>query len=314
MSGHVLRDLPPVDVLSRRLWGGVAGLARWTLARRRGRRALARMLDGGLPPWLGEPLAFLAGEPLEAPDLAVRNRVEGLRRALRRRGDEEIETWVTFPAPEAPTVTAGRARDVAARTVPLKHVAAVGSILPYWGTFLFLCAKSLRARAILELGACAGISSAYLAAAPAGTWLTTVEGSEALSRLAASHLAQTSPHARVLNMSFDDALDVILASGPPELDLVFLDGEHTAGALRHYFERVLPHLREGGAFLIDDIHWSEAVETAWTAVSRSPGLAWSIDLGRIGLCVRGRPDGEARTVDFSPFTAFWRRGGPAAAP
>lgn len=303
MSLGVLRDLPPLDVFSRRFWEASLGFARWLASRRRGQRAVESMLQSGLPPSLREPLEFLLGAPLRPEDRERRRRIETFRRTLLDRRGESVETWSTL------STSSAEEGGIALRSVSLQHVAAVGSILPYWGSFLLLCARSIGARSIIELGACAGISSCYLAAAGEPR-LITVEGSEALSRLAARHLGQVSSNARVLNQSFDEALNEVLPGLSGPLDLAFIDGEHTGKALRHYVERLVPHIREGGIILLDDIHWTEDMEDAWIAVAASEGNQFSVDLGRLGMCIRGGPQTKPLVLDFSAFTTFWRRGSP----
>ena len=56
-------------------------------------------------------------------------------------------------------------------------------IKAYWGVFLHLCARETRAKTIVELGSCAGISASYLGASPYCKKLLSVEGSPELARL-----------------------------------------------------------------------------------------------------------------------------------
>src|SRR5204863_9454435 len=102
----------------------------------------------GLPKELGGPLAFLLGGSLLPEEERMRREIEDARRALLRRGDERIETWSTSTdaGPDRPDPSLP---DVISRSVSLRHVAAIGSILPYWGTFLLLCARSIQARTVL---------------------------------------------------------------------------------------------------------------------------------------------------------------------
>jgi predicted O-methyltransferase YrrM len=303
-----LRDQPAPPLFSRRFWGGALGFSRWLLLRPRGRRELAAMLDDGLPQQLREPMEFLLGAELSVADAAVRGHIEAVRRRLLL-SVESVEAWTTDARRGADAQEP--AADITPRSVPLRYVAAVGSIVPYWGCFLLLCAKALNARAVLELGSCAGISSSYLAAAPTCAWFATIEGSRALSRLAAEHLAAVNPSARVINRTFDDGLDELLPALPGPLDLVFVDGEHTARAQQRYFDRLWPRLREGGVLLFDDIRWDRDVLEGWRLLAHTPGLACAVDLGRLGLCVRGSALAKPLVFDFSRFTTFWLPRAPA---
>jgi hypothetical protein len=69
-------------------------------------------------------------------------------------------------------------------------------------------------------------------------------------------------------------------------------------------------VREGGIVLLDDIHWNRDLEDGWRGLAGSAFNAYSVDLGRLGMCIRGADDRAPQVFDFSQFTMFWRRGAP----
>jgi hypothetical protein len=176
------------------------------LARRRIRTLSAQ----GMPPQLVGPLEFLFTGQL-APDDADRVRaIENLRAQLAR----QKQTYPPVSASSSPPADGA----VMAHRVSIPRA---------WGTFLFLCAKSFRVKRILEMGSGAGISGAYLSAAPSCESLTTIEGSAARAALARETLKAVGAPARVLQMDLNAALDDIFGAKDANFDLMYLDGDHT---------------------------------------------------------------------------------------
>lgn len=250
-----------------RLWR--RGLA--PLASRRVRRAVAR----GLPTALEDPLQFLLGRPPASSAARASQEVERLRSDLVR-SRERLGVW-EGPGREAPRSP--------------QWIAEVSSVDREWGVFLHLLAAGCGARTILELGACAGISSCYLASVDSCTRMIAVEASTSLAPLAEATLARLKGRAEVILAPFERALEDLAPALSAAVDVVFLDGDHALAPTLGYVERIVPLLRQGGLLVIDDIRWSREMLAAWREVSRRPGFSHVVDVGRMGVCVRG-PDGE----------------------
>jgi len=168
-----------------------------------GRRALDRMLRDGLPARLERPLAFLFTGERSPELLALETRIEARRAELAKRPEvyrrgpmRWLEVW-----PDAPDGSA----------ISSKRLANQSSVPRRWGTFLHLCAGELAARAIVEMGACLGISGAYLASAASQPRFITIEGSPALAPIAEETLSLFSGDARVLRMSIESGIGRALA-------------------------------------------------------------------------------------------------------
>jgi predicted O-methyltransferase YrrM len=248
-----------------------------SLARTIYRRAMAplgiyklqRMLEGGLPQPLQTPLEFLFARRLCHEARQAVDRVELIRSAVARqtRLFEVANSDIDDP------------RRTAAQ------IAHRSSVTFEWGTFLYLCAEAFKARIILELGSCAGISGCYLASSRYFTRFITVEGSSSLASLAKSNIGQISDRVEVVNALFDDALDRILPTLRDGLDLIYIDGHHEYEATLHYFYRLASHVNKGALVVFDDVHWSNGMWRAWQVLKEQEGFAYTIDVGRLGICL-----------------------------
>ena len=276
----------------------VAGTSH-SLARRAYRRAVAplglrrlqKMLAGGLPAPFRHPLEFLFGGRLDPAERRLAHRVEQIREAVAR----------------APGVFRALNRDGVIRPLTGLQVARGVSINQEWGTFLHLCSRSFRARTILELGGCAGISACYLASSEQCERLVTVEGSPDLAALARANLGQVSDRAEVVNALFDDALDRLLPTFGGGIDLAYVDGHHRYETTLHYLGRLERHLNRGALVIFDDIRLSRGMWRAWQTVERREGFACTVDAGRFGLAVWEGSDAAPARYDLSLYFGFLRR-------
>lgn len=249
-----------------------------SLARLVGRCQLSRLRRQGLPAALVEPLSFLVERRLPDGDDGPLDRIEALRAALAAKPD------VVGSYGHGAPVASGRADEATPHSRPLAEVAHVSSVPPLWGTFLHLCARSTRARTILELGAGAGISGAYLASSPTCTRFVTVEGDPERAALARANISALNPAADVFAGSFDEGLDALLPTFTAGLDLVFVDGNKTPGGYVALFDRFSVRLNRGAIVIFDDVQWT-SMAGDWRALRAREGLSLAISAGRVGVCV-----------------------------
>lgn len=160
------------------------------------------------------------------------------------------------------------------------------SISPYYGRILNKLVCHMQPRAILELGAAAGISGAYLASGICTGSFITIEGDPMAANLAKRTFEKLSIHiAHVIQGSFEEKLDQVISENPP--DLIFIDGNHQSKAVKRYIDSVLTHLPGGiVVIIVDDIRWNEDMYMAWKALAKDQRWQLSIDLFRIGLLIR----------------------------
>lgn len=260
-----------------------------------GRRRVARLIAKGLPSFFEGPLGFLFGDS-RAVDPSVRAtilRIEALRTALASR---HMLLTVAEPALDSPDM----------RRTP-SEVAYLSSVSEEWGTFLHLLARGVRAKQMLELGGCVGISGCYLASAPSCERFVTVEGSRNLARIAGEHLAGIAPVAHVVNGLFEDVLDEVLDGFTAGIDLAFVDGHKQGERFLPMVHRIMTVLSPGGLLVLDDIRWSRGMGRLWSTISALPGFSHTLDVGRFGICVRDAESVRPRSESVAAYTGWLRR-------
>ncbi|OGW74658.1 MAG: hypothetical protein A2Z72_01035 [Omnitrophica bacterium RBG_13_46_9] len=154
---------------------------------------------------------------------------------------------------------------------------------------LFRLVREFRPSLCLELGTGLGISAAYQTAAlelNGHGRLVTVEGAENLASLARENFKRLGLNrVGVVVGRFQDKLDGLLREYAP-VDFAFIDGHHYERATLSYFEKVLPFLSEGGLLVFDNIIWSKGMMRAWRKIASDRRIGLSIDLVKIGICVK----------------------------
>jgi predicted O-methyltransferase YrrM len=256
------------------------------------------MLTDNLPAPLRSPIEFLLSGELDPEDDRVVKSIETLRSELAKRQSEFVSVFSGRASIE-------RAKDCfsPAGTIErsLPQVAYVSSVLPRWGTFLYLCANATRARTILELGSSAGISGCYLASGRDCQRFITVDGSSELAKLAEANLSRVARNFEVVNASFTDAIDRILPTLRHGVDMAYIDGDKQKHALCRSFERLAPYLNSGSVVVFDDIHWSSEMWQAWQVLRRWEGFSHAITAGRFGVCFWTGGHAKPKTFDLYKF-------------
>ncbi|MFZ4414877.1 MAG: O-methyltransferase [Bacteroidales bacterium] len=152
-----------------------------------------------------------------------------------------------------------------------------------YAQLLYRLVKYFHPQNLLELGTSLGISTAYMAKASPDTKVYTIEGSEAIAKLAIDNFETLKlPNVEVITGNFDEQLPLLLDK-TPTFDFVFFDGNHRKIPTLSYFESCLKHKHNDSVFVFDDIHWSTEMEETWEMIKLSPEVTVSIDLFFIGL-------------------------------
>ncbi|MBK7096603.1 MAG: class I SAM-dependent methyltransferase [Saprospiraceae bacterium] len=138
---------------------------------------------------------------------------------------------------------------------------------------------------ILELGTSLGISALYLAASDNGTVVHTVEGNKSVAQIAEKNFQ----HLGMSNIiqyigEFDEVLNNILAKNP-RIEIVYLDGNHNMDATLGYFNKILTHCTDETIFIIDDIHWSAGMNSAWNEICNHKRVSCILDLFQFGIAL-----------------------------
>lgn len=152
-----------------------------------------------------------------------------------------------------------------------------------FGQLIYRIAKHYQSQHVLELGTSLGITTSYLASAHKETSVTTMEGAEAVAAVAGKNFrALEISSIKLVKGNFDETLDKVLKE-MPQVDLAFIDGNHRQEPTVRYFEQLLKKVSNDSIIILDDIHWSEGMENAWTQVKANPAVRCSIDLFFIGI-------------------------------
>jgi predicted O-methyltransferase YrrM len=154
---------------------------------------------------------------------------------------------------------------------------------PKLGRLLFRVASNYRCRNVLELGSSLGISTAYLASPDCVEKLITLEGAAAVADRARRGFASLGlGKVQLLEGNFDERLHDALAK-IPSTDLVFIDGNHREEPTLRYFRQCLAKATDESIFILDDIHWSSEMESAWEQIKSHPDVRCTIDLFFVGI-------------------------------
>jgi len=68
-----------------------------------------------------------------------------------------------------------------------------------------------------------------------------------------------------------------------QLDLIFIDANHTSTAVLNYFEQCMAKVHNDSVLVLDDIYWSADMEKAWKKIKDHPRVKTTIDLFALGI-------------------------------
>lgn len=288
----------------------IAGVAYERLLAPLGVRAVEQMLGDGLPDRLAPALRFLFRRRAPEPAEGAARRIEHLRARIAARPN--VYRFAHFGTSLGPARVAERVDD-AEGGLTSNQLATAFSVPRRWGIFLHLCAEAFEARVVLEMGACVGISGAYLASIPSRPHLVTLEGSQSLAQIAQETVAAVSDRAEVILGPFEQKLMATLerlAETHQTIDVAFVDGHHEEAATQHYVAAISAQLSPTALIILDDIYLYEGMWRAWQNLSSSANVI-AVNVGRFGLLMYG---GRATGLqyDLSRYTGRWRVGGTRA--
>lgn len=163
---------------------------------------------------------------------------------------------------EATTVEQAMSRVVEAETKDLtglyhRYAGNFLSVSPEFGRFLYMCARSCKAKRIIEFGSSMGISAIYMAAALRdmgggvliGTELEPGKAERAQANLAAAGLAD------LVEFRIGDARETLNPGVDGDIDMVMLDGAFTL--YLSVLKLLEPHLKPG-AIIIGENAFAQA--------------------------------------------------------
>lgn len=148
--------------------------------------------------------------------------------------------------------------------------------------FIARLVQFIQPKTVIELGTSLGISTIYMADAAPHAEIHTIEGNPHIRNIAIKNFKE----AGFVNIishegNFDDILPKILTN--KEIDLWFIDGNHTYEATLRYFEMAMNSKKDNLCILFDDIYWSEGMQKAWEEICSKPEVSLSLDLFHLGI-------------------------------
>ncbi|MBU6474750.1 MAG: O-methyltransferase [Alphaproteobacteria bacterium] len=161
------------------------------------------------------------------------------------------------------------------------------NVSPAQGKLLYLLAKLVNARRILEIGALGGYSAIWMGSAlPEGGRLVTIEHSWKYAALARANIVYAGLSDKV-EVVEGAGLDVLPALEGP-FDLIFIDADKPNNP--EYFRWAMKLCREGGAIVVDNVVRGGGVIDAENADSSVQGVR------RMNELIAREPRAEATAI------------------
>lgn len=165
----------------------------------------------------------------------------------------------------------------------IKDIAASSLKKKKYAQLLFRIAKYYHSTTIVELGTSFGVTTSYLASANPHSKVLTFEGAKNIAKIASDNFEKCGlKNIKLIEGDFNKMLSAN-EQIMPNVDLLFIDGNHRKKATLDYFNFFLKKSNTQSIFIFDDIHWSQEMEEAWKLIQEHDSVTLTIDLFFIGL-------------------------------
>lgn len=126
--------------------------------------------------------------------------------------------------------------------------------------FLFLITQKLKPMVVIELGTGYGaVSGQHLAAGYHEASVFTVD----ISDVTMATYYHSMPNLHIVT---NNSLNIV--GSYKDIDVLFIDSEHTYEQVSDEFKKFLPYVRKGGLVLFDDINLGEQMTRFWSEVQQ----------------------------------------------
>jgi predicted O-methyltransferase YrrM len=168
-------------------------------------------------------------------------------------------------------------------SITISSVASSSLQPPKYARFLYRLAVFLKSHQALELGTSLGTTTAYLALSSSLKKITTIEGDDVLFEKSNSiFLSASLNNVESLHGRFEDLLPVICTK-EAYWDFIYIDGNHRKEPTLNYFNLLINHTHENTVMILDDIHWSEEMWSAWSTIIADDRITLSFDIFKMGV-------------------------------
>ena len=152
-----------------------------------------------------------------------------------------------------------------------------------YGQLLYRLSEYCKAQNVLELGTSFGLTTSYLAASSSDRKCVSLEGSQQIATIAIENFNKLNiKNIQIVVGDIDKTLSKVLKDFE-QLDLIFMDANHTSEAVLNYFNLCLTKINNKCILVLDDIHWSSDMEKAWGQIKEHPQVKATIDLFQLGI-------------------------------
>ncbi len=180
------------------------------------------------------------------------------------------------------------AKSTSGTTSSLASIAHHSLSKPFQCRFMSRLVQWKKPSIVLELGTSLGLSAAYMALATNEVRIHTVEGDPAVAMRAEQFFQQMKLRNITLHtLPFEEFL-VQIKMILPRIDVLFLDGNHTAAALQSYYHSLKNFIDEDSIVIVDDIYWSADMTKGWNDLVQQPEVTQSVDCFHFGLLFFGK--------------------------
>jgi len=169
------------------------------------------------------------------------------------------------------------------RNMSINKIASKSLKSAKFGQLLYRVSDFCKARNILELGTSFGLTTSYLASSLSTSRIVSLEGSQQIANIAIENFKLLDiGNIKIVVGDINQTLPKVMTDFD-QLDLIFIDANHTSEATLSYFDQVLTKTHSNSCIVIDDIHWSLDMEKAWEKIKSNSKVTTSIDLFQVGI-------------------------------
>jgi predicted O-methyltransferase YrrM len=152
-----------------------------------------------------------------------------------------------------------------------------------YGRLLYNLCRYFEVKKILELGTSVGVGTAAMRFGASTAEITTIDACGNTQQVAIEHWAEQGVTIdKAIHTSFSDHI----LGDLNVYDFIYIDGHHDGDALQNYINLLQKNCTNETVILVDDIHWSQSMQNAWTKLIKDQRFNVSIELFRMGFLIQ----------------------------
>ena len=168
-------------------------------------------------------------------------------------------------------------------TRKIKDITKNGIAQKKQAEFLYRLINKFKPETIVELGTSIGLTTLYLAKPIKKSSVYSVEGCSEIYKFANQLILKSKvTNIKTCNGNFNDEFPKLL-SEIENLDLLYIDGNHSYEATLAYFKIALTKKNKQSIFIFDDINWSNGMQKAWKEICINKEVRLSFDFFHFGI-------------------------------